>query len=108
MMSTLYLLAPQSKNNPTTHHRDFYTILTNGVGPDYGISTAQLSQIHAGMRVILFDRDRALQASGTVAGLRPTTRAGNGVQRYDITVRGFVTQTYAHPPRVNRFGVGIY
>jgi len=107
-MHTLYLLAPRSKNNPSSRHRDFYTILANGVGPDYGISTGQMGQIHSGMPVILFDRDRALQARGTVTSCSATTRAANGVQRYNVTVRGFSREPYTHPPRMNRFGVAIY
>ncbi len=107
-MSTLYLLAPRSKNNSFSHQKDLYTILASGIGPDYGISGAQLNQVRVGMPVVLFDRDRALQASGTVAGWSATTKAGNGVQRYNVTVLGFTPQTYTHPPRVNRFGVAIH
>lgn len=107
-MSTLYLLAPRSKNNSASHQKNFHAIVANGVGPDYGISAAQIGRIHIGMPVVLFDRDRALQASGTVAGWSATTKAGNGVQRYDVAIRGFAPQQYSHPPRVNRFGVAIY
>ncbi len=106
-MSTLFLLAPKSKNNPSSHQRDFYTIFNSGVGPDYGISKKQLSRIFVGMPVILFDRDLQRQASGTVLGYSPTTKAGNGVQRYDVRIRSFSLQPYNNPPRVNRFGVAI-
>jgi hypothetical protein len=107
-MSTLYLLAPQSKNNPSSHHKDFYTIFNSGIGPDYGISRSEITRIRAGMPVIFFDRDRQLQASGTVAGYVPTVKAGNGVQRYDVEISNFTLQQYNDPPRVNRFGVAIY
>jgi hypothetical protein len=107
-MKTLYLLAPRSRNNPRSHHKDFYTIMASGVGPDYGISKNQMSQIHIGMSVVLFDRDRPIQASGTVGGWSATTKAGNGVQRYNIALQGLVPEGYSNPPNVNRFGVAIY
>lgn len=107
-MPTLFLLAPHSKTQPGTHRKDFYTILANGVGPDYGISANLILQVTAGMPVVAFDRDRRLQAEGTVAGYVPTAKAGNGVQRYDVSIRGLTLRPYTNPPRVNRFGVGIY
>jgi hypothetical protein len=107
-MRTLFLLAPHSKNQPSTNHKDFNTIRASGVGPDYGISSNLIGQVAPGMPVVVFDRDRGLQARGIVTGCTPTTKAGNGVQRYDVGIRGLAMQPYTHPPRVNRFGVGIY
>ncbi len=107
-MPTLLLLAPRSQTQPGTHRKDFYTILASGVGPDYGISKNQMGQISVGMRVIVFDRDRSLQAEGEVTGYTATSKAGNGVQRYDVSIRNLALQPYANPPRVNRFGVAIY
>jgi hypothetical protein len=66
-MPTLFLLAPHSKTQPGTHRKDCYTIVANGVGPDYGISTNLIQQVTTGMPVIVFDRDRRLQAEGTVS-----------------------------------------
>jgi len=60
------------------------------------------------MPVVVFDRDRRLQAEGTVTGYGPTSKARNGVQRYDVSIRGLTLRPYTDPPRVNRFGVGIY
>ena len=68
-MPTLFLLAPHSKTQPGTHRKDFYTMLASGVGPDYGISKNLMAQIAVGMRVIVFDRDRSLQAEGEITGL---------------------------------------
>ena len=107
-MRTLFLLAPHSKTQPGTHHKDFYTIVANGVGPDYGISTNLILQVSTGMPVVVFDRDRRLQAEGSVSGYVPTNKAGNGVQRYDVSIRSLTLRPYTNPPRVNRFGVGIY
>ena len=108
IMRTLFLLAPHSRTQPGTHRRDFYTILANGVGPDFGISTNLISQVNAGMRVVIFDRDRQLQAEGTVTGYNATFKAGNGTQRYNVDLRGLAPQQYTNPPKVNRFGVAIY
>jgi hypothetical protein len=107
-MRTLFLLAPRSKNRPTTNHKDFFTILANGVGPDYGISNNLIGQMSPGMPVVVFHRDRGRQAWGIVTGYTPTIKAGNGVQRYDVGIRDLAMQPYTNPPRVNRFGVGNY
>ena len=107
-MATLFLLAPRSKTQPGTHRKDFYTILANGVGPDYGISNNLIQQITVGMDVVVFDRDRRVQAMGVISDYVPTTKAANGVQRYDILIGGLVIQPYTNPPRVNRFGVAIW
>jgi hypothetical protein len=107
-MRTLFLLAPHSRNQPSTNHKDFYTILSSGVGPDYGISSSLIGQVNPGMPVVVFDRDRRLQASGVVAGYVPTSKAGNGVQRYDVTTRNLALGQYTNTPSVNRFGVAIY
>ena len=107
-MSTLYLLAPRSKNNPASHQKDFHTIVANRLGPDYGISARHMAQIYGGMPVVVFDRDRALQVRGIVVSCAPTKKAGNGVQRYNVVLRDLVPQQYNSPPAVNRFGVAIY
>ena|SRR5438105_133422 len=107
-MPTLFLLAPHSKTEPGTHRKDFYSIFANRVGPDYGISTNLILRVTTGMPVVVFDRDRRLQAEGTVTGYAPTIKAGNAVQRYDVKIRDLTMRPYTDAPRVNRFGVGIY
>jgi hypothetical protein len=107
-MPTLFLLAPQSRNNPSGHQKDFHTIFSSGVGPDYGIWQRYLAQINSGMRVVVFDRDRRLQAEGVVTSYAPTSKASNGVQRYDIKIGNLVSVPYSNPPKVNHFGVAIY
>lgn len=107
-MRTLFLLAPNSKTQAGTHRKDFYTIIASGIGPDYGISTNLITQVTPGMPAVVFDRDRRLEAHGVVTNYMATSKAGNGVQRYDIHIRNFVQVLYTNPPKVNRFGVGIY
>jgi hypothetical protein len=60
------------------------------------------------MPVVVFDRDRGLQAEGAVTGYAATNKAGNGVQRYSVGIRDLTLQQYTHLPKVNRFGVAIY
>jgi hypothetical protein len=105
-MLALYLSAPYSKSQQgSTFYRDFYTILQNGIGPDYAIYSTLIGQIHSGMRVIVFDRVRRLQAEGTASHLTP--KPGNRIQRYDVHIRNLSAVQYSSPPRVNRCGVAV-
>ena len=70
-MPTLFLSAPKSETQPGTHRRDFYTILANGIGPDYGLYAALISRICTGMKVVVFDGDRRLQAESVVVNYTP-------------------------------------
>jgi hypothetical protein len=106
-MPTLFLSAPEGKTQVGTHRRDFYTILANGVGPDYAIYTNLIGQIHSGMAAVVFDRDRSLQAEGVVASYTATTKTGNRVQRYDVHIRKLAHVPYTNPPQVNRCGVAV-
>lgn len=106
-MATLFLSAPKSKTRPGTDHRDFYTILASGIGPDYGIYTNLLGHVHTGMKAVVFDRDRLKQAEGEVVNYTPTKKAGNGVQRYHVHIRNLTEVAYTYPPRVNYFGVAV-
>ena len=106
-MPTLFLSAPKSKTQPGTHRRDFYTILASGIGPDYGIYPNLIGQVGSGMKAVVFDRDRRLQADGVVMNHTPTSKAGNGVQRYDVNIRDLTEVPYTNPPKVNYFGVAI-
>jgi len=107
-MPTLFLSAPKSKNQPSTNHRDFSTILRSGIGPDYGIYNNLIGQVCSGMKVVVFDRDRRLRADGVVASYTQSNKAGNGVQRYNVRIVNLERKdSYTNPPRVNRFGVAV-
>ena len=107
-MPTLYLSAPTSRTQVGTDvfYKDFYTILRSHVGPDYAIYSSIAAQIHPGIHVVVFDRDRRLQAEGTISSVVP--KPSNRVQRYDIGVPDLkqVRYTGAIPP-VNRCGVAL-
>jgi len=107
-MPTLFLSAPKIKTqHGSGFYRTFDTILLNGVGPDYGIYSNLIGQVHSGMRVVVFDRDVQPCAEGVVVNYVKTKKAGNGVQRYNVNIRNLKEVPYVYPPRVNYFGVAI-
>ncbi len=106
-MPTLYLSAPYDKSQQgSSFYKDFYTILQSGIGPDYAIYSSLVGQINAGMKVVLFDRGRHLQAEGSVISLNP--KPSNRIQRYDVYIRNLSTVQYTNPPGMNRCGVGVF
>ena len=104
-MLTLYLSAPKIRTQAGPFYRDFHTILQNRVGPDYAIYANIAAQIHPGVHVVVFDRDRQLQAEGTVSAV--TVKPSNRVQRYDIDIPDLHVVDYSDPPSVNRCGVAF-
>lgn len=107
-MPSLYLSAPNAKTQEAAgFYKDFYIILASGKGPDYGISSNLIKQISAGMRVVVFDRDRRLRAEGVLTHYAACGKAGNGVIRYDVYIRDLIRVAYYDPPRVNRCGVAV-
>jgi hypothetical protein len=105
-MRTLYLHAPYDKSQRgSTFYKDFYTILQNGIGPDYAIYSSLVGVINPGTRVVVFDRSRQLQAEGVVSHLVP--KPFNRIQRYDVHIRNLATVPYSNPPGVNRCGVEV-
>jgi hypothetical protein len=107
-MPTLFLSAPKVKTqHGSGFYRTFDTILLSGVGPDYGIYTTLIGQVRPGMRVVVFDRDVRRCAEGVMVNYVPTTKAGNGVQRYNVNIRNLKEVLYVNPPRINYFGVAV-
>jgi len=105
-MSTLYLSAPYDKSQfGGPFYKDFDTILQSSVGPDYAIYSTLIGQVSPGVRVVVFDRVRRLQAEGTVGHVVP--KPSNRVPRYDVHILGLVAVQYADPPAVNRCGVEV-
>jgi hypothetical protein len=105
-MSTLLLSAPKGTTQlGSGFYKDFYTILNSGVGPDYAIFANLIGHIHPGDKVIVFDRDRQLQAEGVLVKDVETGKSPQGVQRYDVRISSLMAVPDTNPPRVNRFGV---
>jgi hypothetical protein len=106
-MSTLFLSAPRARTTQGSgFYRTFQTILSNGIGPDYGIYSTLIGQ-DPGDKVVVFDRDQQLQAEGVVANVTRKGKTANGVQRYDVHIRNLTTVPYANPLHVNRCGVAV-
>lgn len=105
----IYLSAPKATTQQGTSgfYKTFRTILASGVGPDYAIYSTLIPQLHSGMRVVVFDRDQQLRAEGTLANYVATNKAGNGLQRYDLSIANLHQVPYTAPPSVNRCGVAI-
>ncbi len=109
-MRTLYLSARHGMTQQGIgFYRDFQTILTTSVGPDYAIYSHLIVRIHPGDKVVLLDRDQQLCAEGQVASHPiPKNKAGNGVQRYDIHISDLHLVPYVvGPSRFNRCGVAL-
>lgn len=107
-MPTLYLSAPKAKTQQAAgFYKDFYTILASGKGPDYAISSNLIGQVCAGIKVVVFDRDRRLRAEGVVTHYSVKGKAGNGITRYDVYIRNLTPVSFSRPPRVNRSGVAV-
>jgi hypothetical protein len=105
-MSTLYLSAPKARVQPAGEfYRDFYTILQNGIGPNYAIYANIFAQLHPGIRAVVFDRDRRLRAEGVISAVEP--RPSNRVQRYHVHISNLRKVPYTNPPGVNRCGVAL-
>jgi hypothetical protein len=105
-MSTLYLSAPYDKSQfGSAFYKDYHMILQSGIGPDYAIYSTLIGRIKPGMKAIVFDRGRQLQAEGTVSHL--VSKPSNRVPRYDVYIHNLTAVGYTHPPGVNRCGVEV-
>lgn len=105
-MTTLYLSAPYDRSQfGSDFYKDYHAILRSGIGPDYAIYSTLIGQIRPGIRVVVFDRGRQLQAEGTVSHLVP--KPSNRVPRYDVHIHNLTTVHYNSPPGVNRCGVEV-
>jgi hypothetical protein len=75
-------------------------------GKSYAINSKLFQQIHPGCKVVLLSKDRKLRAEGELTRLVPTYKTKNGIQRYDVHVKGFVRVQY-RSERLNRNGVAL-
>src|SRR4051794_31152097 len=105
-VTTLYLSAPKVMTQQGTNfYKDFYTILENGIGPDYAVYENLIGQVRPGIKVVVFDRGRQLCAEGVLAAVRP--KPSKRVRRYDVHISNLRQVSYTNPPRVNRCGVAV-
>jgi hypothetical protein len=71
---------------------------------DYAIYGNIRAQLDSGIRVVVFDRDRQLQAEGVVSALTP--QPSQRVRRYHVHIPNLKQVPYT-TPRVNRCGVAF-
>jgi hypothetical protein len=107
-MAILYLSAPGSiEAGGATRTFDVRGIFDSGLAPDYAISANLIAQVSVGMKVVVFDRDSRQQLECIVEGYEPTSKAANGLQRYDIHLGSRRRVPYSNPPKVNHCGVAV-
>ncbi|MEK6745062.1 MAG: hypothetical protein AABZ15_15715 [Nitrospirota bacterium] len=92
-MAKLVINAPKWRAQQD-NARSFETTLRLSVGESYAISKKLVSQITPGCGVILLCKDQRQRAEGTLIKLVSTTKAKNGIQRYDVHMRNLLRVQY--------------
>ncbi len=108
-MPTLVIHAPREReNNPTPNYKSFESIFASRpcVGPDYAIARNLLVRLYPGCGVVLLCKDRPKRAEGKLVKLVPTTKAGNGIQRYNVYIEGLKIVPYKSES-LSRTGVAV-
>ena len=106
-MSTLVIHAPHSETQQNQKQSFSQTVAT-GRGDGYAISRALFEQVSPGDPVIVICKVHQKQALGQIKELRPTEKAGNGIQRYDVVMENLTPQAYTQAEiRLNRNGVAV-
>ena len=87
--------------------RSFDETLKTRIGKGYAISKS-LRQLCKGgcCLIILLSNDEKRRAEGTLSRLVPTKKALNGIQRYDVHMKGMREVRYKRE-RLNRNGIAV-
>lgn len=104
-MAMLVINAPRwrvQQENAKSFERTFHS----GVGDGYAISKNLFDQLSPGCGVVLLSKDQKLRAEGKLIRLVPTTKANNGIQRYDVYIENLTRVPY-RPEHLNRNGVAV-
>ena len=102
-MATLVIHAPQYQ----VKKKPFQAVLADGVGVGYIIYPNDKSKLKVpGSTVVLLANDLEQRAEGVLDELRPTVKAKNGQQRYDVHIKGLTKVSYK-PVELNRCGVAV-
>ena len=86
--------------------QSFEKTFSTGIGKNFAVNSNLFQHIHPGCKVVLLSKDRKLRAEGELIRLVATYKSKNGIQRYDVHVRGFVKVEY-RSERLNRNGVAL-
>ena len=101
-MKTLVINAPSNK----VGKKSFGYVMQNRVGVGYIITPAQLAQLYQDCGAVVLDKTKKQRAEGILYNWKPTKKAGNGQQRYNIYIKQLKPVAYK-PERLNRNGVAV-
>ena len=104
-MPTLVINAPREMVQSDSK-KSFENTLATGVGEGYAISRTLFEQCRPGCPVVLLSKDERKRAEGKLVRLVPTSKAGNGIQRYDVHIKDLAVVPYK-PEALNRNGVAV-
>jgi len=106
-MATLVIHAPHSQAQQNQKQSFSQTVAT-GRGDGYAISKGLFQQLSPGDTVVVICKGQKKQAVGQIKELKPTEKAGNGLQRYDVIMANLEAAPYTHDDtRLNRNGVAV-
>ena len=104
-MAILIINAPKQMAQ-SDKKKSFDSTFATGVGEGYAISSQLYERCRPGCRVVLLSKDERKRGEGKLVRLVPTSKAGNGIQRYDVYIEGLTRVPYRSEP-LNRNGVAV-
>jgi hypothetical protein len=106
-MPTLVIHAPYSQVQQNDR-KSFDQTVSTGIGEGYAINRSLFQELSPGDPVVVICKVHQKQARGRIKQLRPTEKAGNGIQRYDVVMEDLQTESFTHgTTRLNRNGVAV-
>lgn len=105
-MPTLVIHAPHARAMQGS--KSFESVLKDGIGDGYALSTDQVNRLAPGDPVVLLRKDRNKhRAEGTLVKLVATGRSTrNGRKRHDVHIEG-LRVVPCGPEPLDRFGVNL-
>ena len=103
-MSTLVLHAPP--RGILENKRSCQGTFASGIGDEYAIPQNLVAKLSSGCKVVLLNKDDGERAQGRLVELVPTSKAGNGMQRYNVHVADLKIVPY-RSERLTRTGVAV-
>jgi hypothetical protein len=106
-MATLFIHAPD--RGVKRGAKSFEAILKDSVGPGYAIWGKWAVKIRPGWTIVLLRADKNKKRAEGILDepLVPTKRYVNGVQRYDVHIKGLTVVPFKKEVNFNRYGVAV-
>ena len=106
-MPTLIIHTPYSQID-LNEKRSFSQTVEKSIGYGYAISNRLFKQLSPGDPVVVICKEHRKQAEGQLQELKPTEKAENGMQRYDVLMANLKTSEYTHEnTKLERTGVQV-